>query len=65
MWLVHRAAKWQMRRRVHTLEANLRNVQATQAQSMAEAEQARLEQDRLARERPSGIAAPPPIQAPL
>lgn len=61
MWLVHRANKWQMRRRIHSLEANLHTLQAEQTASAQTAERARLEEERLARERPSGLSTAPPV----
>jgi hypothetical protein len=61
MWLYHRADRWRMQRRTHSLEANLRNLQAAQAQSAADLEARRLEEDRLARERPSGYTTTPPV----
>ncbi len=61
MWLYHRADRWRMQRRTHSLEANLRNLEAARAQSAAELETRRLEEERLARERPSGYTTPPPV----
>jgi uncharacterized membrane protein YciS (DUF1049 family) len=61
MWLYHRADRWRMQRRAHSLEANLRNLQAAQMQTAADAETRRLDEERLARERPSGYTTPPPV----
>ena len=59
MWLYHRAHRWQSRRKVHSLEANLRTTQAQQAEAAREAERVRLEEERLAAERPHTIVNPP------
>lgn len=73
MWIYERAHSWRLKRRIHSLEVNLQTLQAGQAPAAGEAEHERLEQDRLARERPSGTLArepypssstPPPPPAP-
>ena len=61
MWLFHRASDWRSRRRIHSLEASLHNVQAKDAEAAREAERLRLEDERLAAERPSGRTTAPPI----
>jgi len=61
MWLFHRANHWQMRRRIHSLENNLKTTQAQQAETAREIERERLEEERVARERPSGFTTAPPV----
>ena len=61
MWLYHRANKWQMKRRIHTLEANARVTQAAEAEAARETERRRVEEERLERELPLGTTTAPPV----
>jgi len=61
MWLYDRARAWRLKRRIHTLEANLTAAQATQAETAREIERERLADERLAAERPSTLSTPPPV----
>jgi uncharacterized membrane protein YciS (DUF1049 family) len=60
-WLYHRAAVWRLKRRIHSLEASLHTVQATQSEAAHESERRRIEEERFAAERPLGTSAPPPV----
>ena len=62
MWLYHRATSWRQKRRIHSLDASLHSAQATQmtqAEAERDAERARVQEERLAREQ-SLDSAPPP-----
>lgn len=60
-WLYHQTSKWQLKRRIHALEANARTAQAADAEAAREAERRRLEEEQLARERPAASTTAPSV----